>query len=1366
MNKIYAQTSNHDGWFKKSGKWNMFSFTLILFLKYIIFINPVHAQQAYSLNQWDSEVIPNVNTSILGIAHNGTDTWMAINDNQVFTSSDGSTWTAITSNYATVGIQIPQNLTYDNGRWKISDLSNGIVWSNDNGATWTTTASPPSELDVQNFQFFNSYASRGNVWIGTPYVTDFNTLFGDPITGKALFITTDNGANWTMKPIGNSDWSGAALTNGVYTSFTSLAYGLNDRVVAVGDEIAYSDNDGDTWVVVNKPTNEQLTQLSTDGNGNWVAAGTQSVAYSSNNGLTWQLGTISISGDANLTALSYGLNFEGNPTWSVITANSQFGGMQIRYSEDGGATWNTGQFSTPASVNFPSGTQQAAYGPEGFRFVFGDLLIYPRIIQIPAVIELVDPNFDNQIVSPGQNINLPFRVKDTEGEIIQQQSDIVYEVLSGGGSVSPAGPMTTTNGTASTNWTVGTTFGVNELKASIQGESVETIVTATVVYPAPTNLFPMPGTDDVEIFFEQEFASNITNYEYQLDDGTWQAISPADGTSPITISGLTQGTEVGIRLRATDGSISGLESAQIFITPGAPSAPTGLSASGIGEAVIAFTEPEIGAPFTNYEYSLDGGAWQAFSPAVTTSPVTISPLTNDQQYSIRLRAVNSAGAGAASQPVTAIPGTFVPNITLSPETNAFKVTITNWQDFLNSDPGIDDPNTQPAIQTAVQINLTLNGVTTSHQTIFAPWAGELYNGTAGEFIFPTNSGYASWDPSPSVVGGQEYQVSLQLAYQDFQNPLSPLSNTVSITPNSPPPAATPVISAVSSNAGGGVSITIENTDDYESLSSGRWNVQVSIDGGNTFIPDVINIWAFAFPSTYPTFAFPPQGGDPLINDQAYDVVIKLIDTYNQIGTSGPSNQVTVTPQAPTPPPTPVITSVVPGDQTLTLQIDIPAGSVWDRLQYKTTNGNWETVQVNPSLTFGPKTEAYTGTAIIEYDTSFEPFRVCMDGDGNVLDGVDISFCSFDEDDNSTGNSVGFNPAAKLVNGTLYGVTLRTFSFETGLQGVSEEVSGTPEAPTAPETPTISNVIPGDQTLTLEFNIPAGSAWDRIEYKTSNGTYISGVIDPVANGLVTEAYTGTITIDTDTSQDFQCNQNGTIINWVGVDFSTFTVYTGFGSDPTDAGLPQGLDRYLLIDESSICEDSSIGGQWELAGLVNGTAYNVKIRAFNSFNTLFAESNEVSGTPNLPVIELTISDPILTKTKDYDGTTSADVTAGALSGVATGEDVTVAAVATYDDETVGTGKTITVVYTLSGADAANYTTPADFVVTDGEITTKSLTIADPTLTKTKTYDGTTSADVTAGALSGVATGEDVTVTAVATYDDETVGTGKTITVVYTL
>jgi gliding motility-associated-like protein len=121
---------------------------------------------------------------------------------------------------------------------------------------------------------------------------------------------------------------------------------------------------------------------------------------------------------------------------------------------------------------------------------------------------------------------------------------------------------------------------------------------------------------------------------------------------------------------------------------------------------------------------------------------------------------------------------------------------------------------------------------------------------------------------------------------------------------------------------------------------------------------------------------------------------------------------------------------------------------------------------------------------------------------------------------------------------------------------------------------------------------------------------------------------------------------------------------------------------------------------------------------------------------------------------------------LIGIVPGDQVTVTAVATYDNSNVGTGKTITVVYTLSGPDAFKYTAPANFVVTDGSITAKALTITDPDLTKTKVFDGTATAAVTAGTLIGVAAGDQVTVTAVATYDNSNVGTGKTITVVYTL
>ena len=90
-----------------------------------------------------------------------------------------------------------------------------------------------------------------------------------------------------------------------------------------------------------------------------------------------------------------------------------------------------------------------------------------------------------------------------------------------------------------------------------------------------------------------------------------------------------------------------------------PSAPTiaGIT-SGNGQLSVAFTPPVSngGATITGYEYTLDGGVnWLTPSPAVTTSPLVITGLVNGQAYSVRLRALNSAGAGDPSAAVSGTP---------------------------------------------------------------------------------------------------------------------------------------------------------------------------------------------------------------------------------------------------------------------------------------------------------------------------------------------------------------------------------------------------------------------------------------------------------------------------------------------------------------------------------------------------------------------------------------------------------------------------------------------------------------------------------------------------------------------------------------
>lgn len=57
-----------------------------------------------------------------------------------------------------------------------------------------------------------------------------------------------------------------------------------------------------------------------------------------------------------------------------------------------------------------------------------------------------------------------------------------------------------------------------------------------------------------------------------------------------------------------------------------------------------------GSPVTNLQYSIDGGdSWITRSPAGTASPLTVSGLVGGQTYPVRLRAVNTLGAGTPSE---------------------------------------------------------------------------------------------------------------------------------------------------------------------------------------------------------------------------------------------------------------------------------------------------------------------------------------------------------------------------------------------------------------------------------------------------------------------------------------------------------------------------------------------------------------------------------------------------------------------------------------------------------------------------------------------------------------------------------------------
>jgi hypothetical protein len=182
------------------------------------------------------------------------------------------------------------------------------------------------------------------------------------------------------------------------------------------------------------------------------------------------------------------------------------------------------------------------------------------------------------------------------------------------------------------------------------------------VPPAPIDLFANVGVGSASISFTQpsDGGSRITNYEYNIMDltgATFVPFSPPQTKSPVLITGLMNGREVTIALRAVNAKGPGASSDIIsFTTPDIPVPPTDLSViAGDSEVYVYFRQlSDGGSEIMYYEYSTDNGeTWGLFDH--TDSPITIDGLSNGTIYTIRLRAINAVGTSGPSEPISVAP---------------------------------------------------------------------------------------------------------------------------------------------------------------------------------------------------------------------------------------------------------------------------------------------------------------------------------------------------------------------------------------------------------------------------------------------------------------------------------------------------------------------------------------------------------------------------------------------------------------------------------------------------------------------------------------------------------------------------------------
>jgi hypothetical protein len=200
------------------------------------------------------------------------------------------------------------------------------------------------------------------------------------------------------------------------------------------------------------------------------------------------------------------------------------------------------------------------------------------------------------------------------------------------------------------------------------------IVTTTTEVSAPTNSVApaISGTKSVGQTLTSStgtWGGPPTSYAYQwksadTSSGSYTDISGANtSTYVLTSDDVSKFIKVGvIATNAAGSSSQTLSTATTAISAVAPSAPVINSiTAGNAQLSVNFTASSNGGSvITNYKYSIDGSTYTAFSPAVSTTPLVITGLTNDTTYPVTIKAVNAINDSSASNSISATPTVTVP----------------------------------------------------------------------------------------------------------------------------------------------------------------------------------------------------------------------------------------------------------------------------------------------------------------------------------------------------------------------------------------------------------------------------------------------------------------------------------------------------------------------------------------------------------------------------------------------------------------------------------------------------------------------------------------------------------------------------------
>jgi titin len=232
-----------------------------------------------------------------------------------------------------------------------------------------------------------------------------------------------------------------------------------------------------------------------------------------------------------------------------------------------------------------------------------------------------------------------------------------YTVASSPGGISQSAPSSPITVTGLTN---GATYTFKVTAANANGTGLASApsnsVKPTAVPDAPTGVNATAGDTRAIVSFTPPGSSGGSPINFYTATSNPGGITQNWGSSPITVTGLTNGTAYTFTVTATnDTGISQASLCSNSVTPeGLPGAPTGVGATaGEGMATVYFTPPVSngGSPITYYTVNSTTGGISAIG---ADSPIWVPGLTNGTAYAFTVTATNAAGDGPASVPSNSV----------------------------------------------------------------------------------------------------------------------------------------------------------------------------------------------------------------------------------------------------------------------------------------------------------------------------------------------------------------------------------------------------------------------------------------------------------------------------------------------------------------------------------------------------------------------------------------------------------------------------------------------------------------------------------------------------------------------------------------